>query len=139
MFPRTFKNRLICHALALPKCDQIGLFLKGLGGKMFIPMLPKSYANFWHFLKQVTVLSKNCCGYFLGNFWNFSILFIPTSGHTGCNRNHNRRQFELLLEPAQYVVSRLNALQLYMIILTLYWHENCLKYNSTIYCIILAT
>ena len=64
------------------QCDQIGRFLQVLGEKFShksSPNVQKLFGRIW----KHQFLSKNCRGHFLGHFWNFCLLFISASGHTG--------------------------------------------------------
>ena len=68
------KSRVNFYVLNREHCDQIGLFLEGIGLNCFAK-------NFWAPLKN-NALSKMCCGNVLGNIWKKGLIFIPSSGHT---------------------------------------------------------
>ena len=51
------------------QCDQIGRFLKALGNKFPCKGSSKYLTTIWPYWK-VLLLSKICCGYFMGNFWD---------------------------------------------------------------------
>ena len=68
------------------QCDQNGRFLKVLGNKFAFKSSPKSFVYFWAIWKKI-ICHKNCCGYYLGNFWkHLGNFFNPASGHTGWDR-----------------------------------------------------
>ena len=70
------------------QCDQIGLFMRILGDKISDKisnkMSPKDWQCFGLFCKNLTLLCKNCCGYFWGCFWKGLGFYSPASGHTAC-------------------------------------------------------
>ena len=57
------------------QCDQIGRFLKVLGDKICYKSSPNNYQIFGLFWKT-SLLCKNWCGYFLGNFWKHLVYFL---------------------------------------------------------------
>ena len=65
------------------QCDQIGLFVKGLDDN-FPRKSSRKMCWFLGYFEKCPYLSKNCSGYFLGNFWQtIGLFFMPTFGHTG--------------------------------------------------------
>ena len=67
------------------QCDQIGLFMRILGDKISDKisnkMSPKDWQCFGLFCKNLTLLCKNCCGYFWGCFgkvWAFILQHLVT-------------------------------------------------------------
>ena len=67
------------------QCDQIGQFFEFLGNWLYY----KSSPNVWWLFGQLwkaLLFNSNWLHYFLGNFWKkIGLLFISTSGHTGCH------------------------------------------------------
>ena len=52
---------------------------------------PNDWQQLFGLFWKTSLLSKNCIGYFLGNFWKNWASFSPTSGHTGQDLSSTKR------------------------------------------------
>ena len=66
------------------KCDQIGLFLNGLGDQFTELSSKKFWKNSLTFLKTINFSVQSAAATFSTTFGKIGLLFIPRSGHTDC-------------------------------------------------------